>query len=392
MLKRILMTEIQRKTLFIAGFIGAITLIIILENHFGDGYLLSLLFNASDPALIIAILGILLATQVAAFGVLLLVITIFISTLILIRPRQEGGSITYRINNILNLLIIGVLLPSIAKTTIPSLLLLLLALYLQQAPPIIMWLLILGVLVAVSIHEILQSTHSTYHIIMSYDSCLEIAAGLRQFKNRSDYPKKYNCYIITKENLPRLHKKVNIRFRIGRLLTTNKRYFEDEWNLKLKEEIKDNLTYLKEIADSESLLDILNSKKSKKWTRLVRARTQATDGIVMICLNLMYQDLENDKLIEMLDYGFDLNTETLESCLILLHTHIKYVNKVSGNPLTRNINSDEKHLYTLYGYVLSHLSRRESEAGFNEIAAQYHSAACDAYKWVENSNPKKKVY
>lgn len=138
--------------------------------------MVSLLFNASDPALVIAILGILLATQITAFGVLVIAITIFVSVLVLIPTRQGSDrqessnrnyqpNYLYQITYIWDKLIIGVLLPSIAKTTIPSFILLLLALYLQQAPPVIMWLYILGILVAVSIWEILHSTRSTYYII-----------------------------------------------------------------------------------------------------------------------------------------------------------------------------------------------------------------------------------
>ena len=165
-------------TLFIISLIVAFTWIIVLENYFGNCCFVSLLFNPSDPAIIIAILGILLATQITAFGVLVIAITIFVSVLVLIPTRQESdrqegydrnyrSNYLYQIKYIWKKLIVDVLFPAIAKTTIPSLLLLLLALYLQQAPPVIMWLLILGSLVAVSIVEILHSTRSTYNIIIS---------------------------------------------------------------------------------------------------------------------------------------------------------------------------------------------------------------------------------
>ena len=174
MLKRILTSECLRMMLlilFISSLTVAITMILIFEYCFGNCCLGYLLFNPTDPAIIIAILGILLATQITAFGVLVITITIFVSVLVLIPTRQEGSNrgyqpdYLYQINRVWKKLIVGVLLPAIAKTTVPSLLLLLLALYLQHAPPIIMWLLILGSLVALSICEILHSIRSTYRII-----------------------------------------------------------------------------------------------------------------------------------------------------------------------------------------------------------------------------------
>ena len=179
MLKRILTSECLRMMLlilFISSLTVAITMILIFEYCFGNCCLGYLLFNPTDPAIIIAILGILLATQITAFGVLVIVITIFVSVLVQIPTRTEGDrhedsnrnnqpNYLCQIKYIRDKLIVCVLLPSIAKTTIPSLLLLLLALYLQQAPPVIMWLFILGILVAVSIREILYSTCSTYRII-----------------------------------------------------------------------------------------------------------------------------------------------------------------------------------------------------------------------------------
>ena len=179
MLKRILTTDclsIMLLILFSINLTVAFTMILVNECCFGNSCMGSLLFNASDPALVIAILGILLATQITAFGVLVIAITIFVSVLVQIPTRPESDrhedsnrnnrpESLYQIKCIWELLIVRVLLPSIAKTTIPSLILLLIALYLQQAPPVIMWLFILGILVAVSIREILYSTCSTYRII-----------------------------------------------------------------------------------------------------------------------------------------------------------------------------------------------------------------------------------
>ncbi|MBQ9831180.1 MAG: hypothetical protein IJO35_01890 [Methanocorpusculum sp.] len=179
MLKRILTSDCLSMMIFILFSINltlAFTLILVNEYCFGNCCFVSLLFNAADPALVIAILGILLATQITAFGVLVIVITIFVSVLVQIPTRTEGDrhedsnrnnqpNYLCQIKYIWDKLIVCVLLPSVAKTTIPSLLLLLLALYLQQAPPVIMWLFILGILVAVSIREILYSTCSTYRII-----------------------------------------------------------------------------------------------------------------------------------------------------------------------------------------------------------------------------------
>ena len=375
-------------TILIGGF--------LFENRDKDIIFIDLLFEASEPALIIAILGIIAATEVTAYTILFLIVSV--SSSVMVKLGREIYSSTSLSKSLTKIIII----PSTAKITIIALLLLLVALYSQEALPNIVWLIILGLLILFTIHEIWNSTNSVYYILIQCQPDHELYRELWKLKSQQHVRgvavyelKSYHILHLMKIHYPKLYKKIysDLNKNVNSLDSQSPQKVMNRLNERFISDVQKSIPDV----DAYTLLSILQEKESKTYKpgtyfRDLIPKNPDPADITKICLDLMYQD----SLIESSETrDFKQSREILEACLVLLYTHKVSLEKKYGKwyeisaKRLHYINPNLTHMYALCGDVLYTLG--EYEGGKTLNAAAYYSEAVTAYEYANIADPKNTV-
>ena len=294
-------------------------------------YFIDLLFTASEPALIIAILGIIAATEVTAYTILFLIVNVSSSV------QVKAGNEVYSSTSLTKSLTKVILLPSTAKITVIALFLLIVALYSQDALPNIVWLIVLGLLVVFTIYEIWVSSKSVYYILIQCQPDHELYGELWKLKSQQHVRgvavyelKSYRILHLMRIHYPKLYKKIYSDFNknVNSLDSQSPQKVMNGLNERFISEVRKSIPDV----DAYTLLFILQEKESKTYKpetyfRDLKPKNPDPANITKICLDLMY----HDSLRETSEpRDFKQSREILEACLVLLYTHKVSLEKKYG--------------------------------------------------------------
>lgn len=361
-------------------------------------YFIDLLFTASEPALIIAILGIIAATEVTAYTILFLIVNVSSSV------QVKAGKEVYSSTSLTKSLTKVILLPSTAKITVIALVLLIVALYSQDTLPNIFWLIILGLLVVFTIYEIWVSSNAVYYILIQcqpdhalYGELQEMTEQPGGQKIRTYLPKPHNMHHARRTQYPKLYTKIQNHLKKNGLIPQS--YTEQKLkrilDLTFIEEISYSIYVLKNMNTENTILHLLHTGDSNQLFKTLTPKYPDPVDITKICLEIM--DMYNSCNEKPLPHGFrSLRSpkDILEVCLVLLYKQIAALRKKGtlswiSNRYLHYINPNETHMYMLYGSILYDLGKYEYED--SKQAREYYQAAIDAYEYANTADPSNKL-
>lgn len=361
-------------------------------------YFIDLLFTASEPALIIAILGIIAATEVTAYTILFLIVNVSSSV------QVKAGNEVYSSTSLTKSLTKVILLPSTAKITVIALFLLIVALYSQDALPNIVWLIVLGLLVVFTIYEIWVSSKSVYYILIQCQPDHELYGELQEMTKqpggqtiRTYRPKPHNMHHARRTQYPKLYTKIHNHLKENGLIPQS----YTEWKLRrildlaFIEDISNSIHALKKMGQESTILHLLHTGDSNQLFKTLTPKNPDPVDITKICLEIM--DMYNSLNEKPLPQGFRSlrsRKDFQEVCLVLLYKQIAALRKKRtlswiSNRYLHYINPNETHMYMLYGSILYDLGKYEYE--YSKQAREYYQAAIDAYEYANIADPSNKL-
>ena len=359
---------------------------------------IDLLFVASEPALIIAILGIIAATEVTAYTILFLIVNVSSSV------QVKAGNEVYSSTSLTKSLTKVILLPSTAKITVIGLFLLIVALYSQDALPNIVWLIVLGLLVVFTIYEIWVSSKSVYYILIQCQPDHELYCELQEMTEqpggqtiRTYRPKPHNMHHARRTQYPKLYTKIHNHLKENGLIPQS----YTEWKLRrildlaFIEDISNSIHALKKMGQESTILHLLHTGDSNQLFKTLTPKNPDPVDITKICLEIM--DMYNSLNEKPLPHGFRSlrsRKDFQEVCLVLLYKQIAALRKKGtlswiSNRYLHYINPNETHMYMLYGSILYDLGKYEYK--YSKQAREYYQAAIDAYEYANIADPSNKL-
>ena len=357
---------------------------------------IDLLFVASEPALIIAILGIIAATEVTAYTILFLIVNVSSSV------QVKAGNEVYSSTSLTKSLTKVILLPSTAKITVIALVLLIVALYSQDTLPNIVWLIVLGLLVIFTIYEIWISSNAVYYILIQCQPDHELYGELQEMTKRhlgqliiTYIPKPYNMHHARRNQYPKLYNNIQNHLKENGLIprSDTEQKLRGMLDLTFIEEIIYSINVLKNMNTEDTILHLLHTGDSNQLFKTLTPKNPDPVDITKICLEIM--DMYYSRNEKPLPYGFNSSRspkDILEVCFVLLYKQIAALRKKGtlswiSNRYLHYINPNETHMYMLYGDILYDLGEYE----YSKQAREYYQAAIDAYEYANIADPSNKL-